>query len=131
LLAVGEQALGTVSEDLLRAATALGGGLGLTKQEACGALSGGALVIGAVHGRLDPATNDSHCARLTERYYERFVERFGASNCGVLRASGYGSEDGTPCSQLVAGAAELLLRTLVEAEEGPPGCGSEPSGRKL
>lgn len=73
------------------------------------------MLIGALHGRVDPAKDDSHCARLTARYYERFVGRFGASNCGDLRARGYGSQEGIPCSQLVAGAAELLLDTLSEA----------------
>jgi C_GCAxxG_C_C family probable redox protein len=111
--------LGPLSEDIRRAATALGGGLGLMKREACGALSGGAMVIGALHGRLEAAEDDSLCAALTQRYYERFVERYGDSNCGSLRAHGYGSPGGTPCSELVAGAAKLLRMTLTEAEDRP------------
>lgn len=97
----------------------MGGGLGLMKREVCGALSGGAMVIGALNGRVEAAEDDGLCAALTRRYYDRFVERFGDSNCGSLRAHGFGSPDGTPCAELVEGAANLLLMTLSEAEDRP------------
>ena len=51
MLAVGEHWLGQVDDRVRRMVTGLGGGVGGTQQEMCGALSGGVLLIGALYGR--------------------------------------------------------------------------------
>src|SRR5665647_2007318 len=43
--------LGVVSNDVFKAATGLGGGIGLTGRSCCGALTGGVMVIGTFLGR--------------------------------------------------------------------------------
>jgi C_GCAxxG_C_C family probable redox protein len=116
VLAVGEYLFGSIDDRICRMATGLAGGVGGTRQELCGALSGGVLLIGALHGRTRPDEDDSQCMTLVSRYLERFVQELGTTNCGDLRAMGYGSDGKWPCSVLVERAARVLLETLAAAE---------------
>ncbi len=92
--------------------TGLAGGVGGTYQEICGAVSGGVLIIGAIHGRVRPDVDDSRCQRLAALYLKRFGTELGTVRCGELRALGYGSDGGWPCSALVERAIPLLLDIL-------------------
>jgi C_GCAxxG_C_C family probable redox protein len=112
VLAVGEHLWGHVDDRIRRMTTGLGGGVGGTKQELCGALSGGVLLIGALHGRTRPHEDDSRCQLLVSRYREQFAQEFGATNCGEIREGGYGSGGTVPCSVLVERAAHTLLEVL-------------------
>jgi C_GCAxxG_C_C family probable redox protein len=114
VLAVGEHLLGHVDDGMLRMSTALAGGVGGSYRELCGALSGGALLIGALYGRTDPNVDDTECRRLVCCYRDRFVQELGASLCFELRESGYGSEGQWPCSTLVERAARILLKVLAD-----------------
>ena len=71
-----------LDEDLaLKIATGLGAGMG-RKQEVCGAVTGGILVLGLRHGR---GTTDDHSA--TERAYLRtreLMDRFAAKHGSCL-----------------------------------------------
>ncbi len=112
MLAVGEYLLGQVDDRMRRAATAFAGGIGGTRQELCGALSGGVLLIGALYGRTRPDEDDRQCYELASRYRERFIQAMGMTRCCDLRASGYGPNGTTPCSVLVERAARILLEVL-------------------
>lgn len=114
MLAVGEYLWGGVAEETRRVSSVFSGGLGSTQGELCGALSGGAIVIGALCGRADAGTDHTRCKALAARYREEFQAAFGHTICADLRVSGYGGE-GAPCSALVARAVEVLL-PLLEAE---------------
>jgi C_GCAxxG_C_C family probable redox protein len=116
MLAVGEHLLGDVDDRTLRMTTGMGGGMGLTLQELCGALSSGILLIGAIHGRISPEEDDSTCARLAAKYRENFLQAFGTTRCEEIRDSGYGSEGKWPCSELVERAAGILLKVLNEGD---------------
>ena len=111
MLAVGEQLFGQMDAGAVRMSTGFGGGVGGTHEELCGALSGGVLLIGALHGRAAPGEEKTRCYEAVVRYRERFAETFGATICQRLRDRGYGSEV-SPCSALAAEAARLLLETL-------------------
>jgi C_GCAxxG_C_C family probable redox protein len=93
----------------------LAGGVGGTRQELCGALSGGVLIIGALCGRVRPDADDSDCQELAAAYRERLVQALGATRCADLRASGYGSDGQWPCSALVERAVAILLELLRDA----------------
>lgn len=112
MLAVGEHLLGEVDNRTLRMVTGMGGGVGLTFQELCGALSSGVLLIGAIHGRTSSEADDSGCAQLAAKYRENFLQAFGSTRCKEIRDSGYGSDGKWPCSELVERAASILLDTL-------------------
>lgn len=118
MLAVGEVLWGGVEEETRRISSVFSGGLGSTHSELCGALSGGAIVIGVQHGRASAQEDNTRCKALTARYRQDFQAAFGHTICADLRASGYGG-GGTPCSALVARAVEVLL-PLLEAEEAGP-----------
>jgi C_GCAxxG_C_C family probable redox protein len=116
MLAVGEYLLGSIDDQTCRMATGLGGGVGGTRQELCGALSGGVLLIGALHGRTRPDEDDGWCMTLVSRYRERFAQELGTTHCGDLRATGYGSDGKWSCSVLVERAACVLLETLAATD---------------
>ena len=112
MLAVGEHLLGEVDDQALRMTTALGGGVGLTLQELCGALSSGVLIIGALHGRTTSDEDDSNCARIASLYRLKFLDEFGSTRCETIRSQGFGSGGKWPCSELVERAAGILLQTI-------------------
>lgn len=114
--AVGEHLWGQVDNQVQRATSGLSGGVGGTHEELCGALSGGVLIIGALHGRVLPDEDDSYCRELSARYRERFVQEIGTTRCADLRENGYGSDGEWPCSVLVERATRVLLEVLREAE---------------
>jgi C_GCAxxG_C_C family probable redox protein len=114
---VGEHLWGQVDEGVQRASSGLSGGVGGTHEELCGGLSGGVLIIGALHGRVLPDEDDSYCGELSARYRERFVQEFGTTRCADLRESGYGSDGEWPCSVLVERATHVLLEVLQDGEE--------------
>lgn len=113
---MGEYLFGPIDDQTRRMTTGLAGGVGGTHQELCGALSGGVLLIGALHGRTRPDEDDSQCMTLVSRYRERFVQELGTTHCGDLRAMGYGSDGKWPCSVLVERAARVLLETLAATD---------------
>lgn len=113
MLAVGEHLMGVVDERVLRMMTGMAGGVGLTLQELCGALSGGVLLIGAMHGRTLPGEDDSTCAQLAAEYREKFIRSFGATKCQEICESGYGPNSQWSCSELVERAACILLEVLI------------------
>ncbi len=114
LLAVGEHLWGQVDPGWLRLSTGFAGGVGGTEAELCGALSGGVIVIGALHGRSDPTTDRTRCKALIKAYRDAFLAEFGTTCCGALRAEGgYGSPE-KPCRMLVERAVTLLMPLLDE-----------------
>jgi C_GCAxxG_C_C family probable redox protein len=112
MLAVGEYLVGYVDYWMQRMTTGLAGGVGDSHQEMCGALSGGVLLIGALHGRTKPTEDDRECQRLATEYRERFGQELGATSCRDLRANGYGSGGTQPCSVLVERVVRILLDIL-------------------
>jgi C_GCAxxG_C_C family probable redox protein len=114
VLAVGEHLWGQVDGQIRRMTSGLAGGVGCSHQDMCGALSGGTLIIGSLHGRITADEDDSECNRLVCAYRERFLRYFGSSRCQDIRDSGYGSDGQWPCSALVEQAALILWQVLDE-----------------
>jgi hypothetical protein len=112
MLAVGEYLLGYVDDWILRMMSGLANGGGCSRQEPCGALIVGVLLIGALHGRTKPTEDDRECQRLAAEYRERFAQELGATRCCDLRVSGHGSGGTQPCSAVVERAARILLQVL-------------------
>jgi C_GCAxxG_C_C family probable redox protein len=100
----------------VRMATGLCGGLGSTKREVCGALSGAVLVIGALFGRVSLAEDDQQAIDLAARYRDRFLEEFGYTKCAQLREKVVDPPGGLgSCGVLAERAAHILLDLLAEA----------------
>ncbi len=71
------------SDDLVSSCSGLTGGLGYSGC-CCGALLGGALVIGAKYGGKSGRKNKK-TLRITEEFYQKFKERFSTPCCRGLR----------------------------------------------
>ncbi len=110
MLAVGEHTLGDLDDRTLKMTTGFAGGIGLTHQDLCGALSAGIMIIGAQHGRIRPDVDDRLCQALAARYRDRFVQAFGTTCCQELR------QRHKSCALLVEQAVQILLEVL-ESED--------------
>jgi C_GCAxxG_C_C family probable redox protein len=112
LLAVGEHKLGQLEPQAIRLATPFGGGVGGTRQELCGALSGGVMAIGALYGRTDSSQDDTRAYDLAKQYRKAFLAAFGHTQCEPIREA-YAKPDGSHgCDKVVAIAARALLGVL-------------------
>ena len=89
-----------VSEDIIRVATAFGGGVGRTKQDICGALTGGNLALGYLYGRSEPGADWTDAAELAANLRAQFVQAYGTTHCGALLANFGPQEDMIRCKQL-------------------------------
>jgi C_GCAxxG_C_C family probable redox protein len=123
LLAVGEHLLGYLEPQCATMATGFAGGVGDTRQEMCGALSGGTLVIGMLFGRSDVATDDKLAIDLTARYRERFLAELGDTQCARLHEMVHASGGMGSCAVLVERAAMILMHVLDQGQKsgGPNG----------
>ena len=115
------------TEIACRMATGFGGGLAGSRQEACGALTGGVLAIGLLCGRTSPEQGREAAYQISAAYREWFMARFGATICQTLRDSFSTDDTQTACRSLTAEAAGMLYDLLrehgyaVKAEMREPG----------
>ena len=117
LLAVGEHVLGELPAVCKRMGTGFSAGLGGTRQDLCGALSGGVLVIGALLGRVEPDEDDRAAMNLSALFRARFLGQFGEIRCAPLRECVLASEELGSCAALVEESARLLLTLFQEMRE--------------
>ncbi|UZP66877.1 C-GCAxxG-C-C family protein [Desulfovibrio mangrovi] len=110
-------AKGECAKSAVACATAFGGGFGRCFEEACGALSGGLVAIGQLHGRRGPGESWDYPASLGAMLREAFVEEFGTTRCGELRQR-FGDAQEVECRKLVRFTAD----TLAEMLETPVSC---------
>jgi C_GCAxxG_C_C family probable redox protein len=114
LLAVGEHLIDPFPEVCKRMGTGFSGGLGGTRQELCGALSGGVLAISALLGRSKVDEDDRLSMNTSTVYWARFLGKFGETQCAPLREKVVASEQLGSCAVLVEQATELLIDILNE-----------------
>jgi len=99
--------------------TGFGGGVGGSRQEMCGALSAGVMIIGALHGRSSEEQDAQPARQLATRLREHFAADLGTTNCGPLYEQVHAPGGLGSCSIVVESAARILL-ALVH-------CGKEDS----
>ncbi len=114
MLAVGGHVLGDLDPRMVRMTTGFAGGVGGSKQEMCGALSAGVMIIGALHGRNSLAEDDGPARQLATRYRERFAAELGTTHCGTLYDQVHAPGGPGSCSSVVEYAASMLLELLAE-----------------
>ncbi|MGD9006560.1 MAG: C-GCAxxG-C-C family protein [Desulfobacteraceae bacterium] len=95
-------------------ATAFGGGFGRSFEEACGALSGGLIAIGHLHGRSAPEGEWDVPAKFGAELRKRFVKDFGTTHCATLRERFGQERQMGECRKLVHGVVVRLLELLEE-----------------
>jgi len=85
-LAAIQDTLNLRDDDVFKAACALAGGLGITCDGTCGALSGASMAISQIHGRVREDFKDEKKQRkkaysLAKELHDKFVEEYGSVIC--------------------------------------------------
>ncbi|NLG51041.1 MAG: C_GCAxxG_C_C family protein [Chloroflexi bacterium] len=106
--------MGKTSDLLLRASTPFGGGIGGCREEVCGALSGGVLVLGALMGRTLPTEDNEHLRALVRLLRDRFQAALGHTHCNPIRVA-QPTDSGRRCELVVEQGARLVVE-LIEDE---------------
>jgi len=115
LHAVGP-ALGVNADGALtRAASCFGGGVGRSKRELCGALAGGLIALGLMHGRGNGDASCEAAYDLGADFRDQFIALHGASACGDLLARFGEQRDWRRCRALTAQTAGLLFELAQRA----------------
>ena len=116
LLAVGGHYLGEVSPQAVRMSSPFAGGVGSSRMDLCGALTGGLMVIGGLTGREDASAKDERCQALSAEFRAEFLRSFGWLKCGDLKANWIGTAGQESCRALVEKAAGVLIGVIEAAE---------------
>jgi len=131
------EVMGVDDENVIRAATGLADGVGLSGDGHCGALSGGTMAIGYFFGRkkedLHRMGKQLKALLLAKQLHEEFVKEFSTCRCHDIQVKQFGRffnlydmEDlkaaqaaGMPekCATLVGKAARLALKIILEEQE--------------
>lgn len=114
LISAGESLFGEIDPKILKIASALSGGIGSTEQEACGALTGGVLVLGLLFGREGLKQSDTRCLQLTKEWRDHFLAAFGHTQCAALRKQGMQNNGHSPCKGIVVQSVPILLNMIAE-----------------
>jgi len=116
MLTVGEQMLGGLDQKVLKITSIFGGGLAGTRQELCGALSAGAMIISMLYGRASLAEDEQLARQMVKTYRERFLAEFGTTQCSPIRERCANPDGSTNCGAVVERAAIVLQELLSEAK---------------
>lgn len=120
---------GRTPEEVMPLMGGFGGGFGGSHEEACGALSGGTLILSLCFPHAEGSDQNAkrELYRIVKEFRRRFYEVFGCSRCGDLLRARPGVSEKTPaaqrlgvtahCDNMIVTAVELLEK-LVEEERG-------------
>ncbi len=117
LLILGMELQGKENPDLLRAMNGLAGGIGFTG-ELCGALTGGACLLGLYAGKGTPEQEEDPrllfmCEDLVRWFKEGFGQKYGGIRCDDILNENNRSM-GSRCPGLVLGTLQKVKELLVE-----------------
>jgi C_GCAxxG_C_C family probable redox protein len=100
-----------------KAATAFGGGVGGTKCETCGALTGGVIALGWLFGRTEPGADKQNVYAFATEFRNKFLDSFGSTQCkAILEAFGK-QENLHECKRMTGAAAGILFDILEEEKD--------------
>ncbi len=117
LLIMGLEAQGKSDPDLVRAMSGLAGGLGFTG-DVCGALSGGACLLGLYAGRGTPEEEEDEklklmVAELVDWFSEEYGTLYGGIHCEVILGDDPRNRTAR-CPNIVMGCYEKVKALLSE-----------------
>ena len=114
---------GVAPETMLAMVGGMGGGVGGSHEELCGAISGGVMVLGLFAPFVDPAKPEDR-RRLfgyVKEFRKRFAERFGGlTQCGALLRSHVEPSEELTSAAVRLGAkkhCDIMVITAVEIVE--------------
>lgn len=101
-----------MTPESIKVASGFGGGMSF-KEGACGAATGGVMVLGILAGRTEPTQDKKPMKELTRDFITQFTEKFGGLSCGCLNSYEHGSPaQKENCCEITSGAAALLMRFI-------------------
>lgn len=117
LLLLGMELQGKENPDLVRAVHALAGGIGFSG-ETCGALTGGACLLGLYAGKGAPEDEDDPrlifmAEELVRWFKDGYGVEYGGIRCDEILAEG-GKTMGRRCPAIVQGTFQKVKELLVE-----------------
>lgn len=113
ICAVGPE-LGLDVDTASRLAKGLGGGMGNGKQ-ACGALSGGVVVLSYANNKdADSPKGKGSSYKLSSDLMEEFEKREGSTRCSEIRTGGLDTPVPPICAKCVADSTEITVEMLKE-----------------
>ncbi|CCO09204.1 DVU_1555 family C-GCAxxG-C-C protein [Desulforamulus hydrothermalis] len=115
LLIMGLEAQGKSNTELVRAMTGLAGGMGFSG-DTCGALTGGACLMGLFAGKGSPEEQahdefDLMVSELVDWFKQRMGEEFGGITCGAILG------DDLPYKAVSVGCGNIVSATYDKAKE--------------
>lgn len=116
-LAMQEMLLPGLDRDLMRAATALGGGLGHAGC-LCGALNAAIMILSLLKGRTDTDEEKrKDMYAISQAFHDRFLNEFGATCCRVLNTHEFDSPDHLRnCIKITGNTAKILMEFILERD---------------
>ena len=117
LLFMGLDAQGKSNPDLIRAMSGLAGGLGFTG-DTCGALTGGACLLGLYAGRGTPEEQEDEklnlmISELVDWFSEEYGKLYGGIRCEIILGDDPGNRT-SRCPNIVLGSYEKVKTLLSE-----------------
>ena len=97
---------------LVKVASGFGGGVGGTREEICGVLTGGIMAFGLLFGRTSPTEEDAKAKEMATALLARFIQRYGTTQCqGVINQFDEATRS-TQCQELTMWVAEIVADIL-------------------
>jgi C_GCAxxG_C_C family probable redox protein len=114
-----------ISSETVALMSGFGGGVAGTRDNMCGALSGGVAAIGLMYGRRNPPKgNRERAYEVSKDFVGRFKTKFGTTICGeligdLLREATEESEEKRKarCSQYTLNGAKMCAETILKYEK--------------
>jgi C_GCAxxG_C_C family probable redox protein len=102
------------SRGIPRVASAFGGGIGRSQQDLCGALAGGIIACGLLFGRDEPGEDWRGAYTSANELRQRFLDKFGTTNCGELLKQFGDQPNMIKCKHLSGQVAGMLGKIISE-----------------
>lgn len=93
--------------------------MGRSKEEICGALSGGLIALGYLRGRNAPSEKWDQAATIAQGVRAKFIEEHGCTRCGQLLEKLGPQEDMNKCIRLAGDVAGMFHEALRATDEVP------------
>lgn len=100
-----------------KVASAFGGGIGGTKCETCGALTGGVIALGWLFGRTEPDADKQNLYALATEFRSRFLDMFGSTECSIIMEALGKQENLLKCKRMTGAAAGILFDILQKGKQ--------------
>ncbi|WP_301859449.1 C-GCAxxG-C-C family protein [uncultured Megasphaera sp.] len=101
-----------MNDEMFRMMSVLGGGVG-GSGDICGALNSACLILGLLVGRANPGEKTKpEMNGPVHEFYQLWMNRFGSSDCRVLKSPANGGP--VSCPELMTVTAEMLAQFIKE-----------------